>query len=47
MKCLLLAALWQDNDWGVTTYPLIAGHEVVGTVAAKGTNVEGLEVGQR
>jgi len=37
----------QDNDWGITTYPLIAGHEVVGTITAKGANVEGLDIGQR
>lgn len=37
----------QDNDWGITSYPLIPGHEVVGTIAAKGANVTGLEVGQR
>jgi len=39
------AADLQDNDWGVTTYPLIPGHEVVGTVAAKGAAVTELEVG--
>jgi len=37
----------QDNDWGISSYPLIPGHEVVGIVEAKGANVEGLEVGQR
>lgn len=37
----------KDNDWGISSYPLIPGHEVVGIVEAKGANVEGLEVGQR
>ena len=37
----------QDDDWGITSYPLIPGHEVVGTVAALGANVQGLDVGQR
>jgi uncharacterized zinc-type alcohol dehydrogenase-like protein len=37
----------KDDDWGITSYPLIAGHEVVGTVAALGEDVQGLEVGQR
>lgn len=37
----------QDDDWGITSYPLIPGHEVVGTVAALGASVQGLEVGQR
>ncbi|WAN69384.1 NAD(P)-dependent alcohol dehydrogenase [Moorena producens JHB] len=36
-----------DNEWGLTQYPFIPGHEVVGTVAALGQNVTTLEVGQR
>jgi len=35
-----------DNDWGMSAYPLVAGHEVVGTVAAKGEQVTHLQVGQ-
>ena len=35
------------NDWGISQYPFIPGHEVVGTVAAAGSLVKGLEVGQR
>ena len=27
------------NDWGRTTYPVVPGHEIVGTVAAIGENV--------
>ena len=36
-----------DSDWGATQYPLVPGHEVVGTVAAVGGNVKTLKVGQR
>lgn len=37
----------RDNDWGITSFPLIAGHEVVGVVQAKGEGVTGMEVGDR
>jgi uncharacterized zinc-type alcohol dehydrogenase-like protein len=36
-----------DNDWGISQYPAILGHEVVGRVTAVGANGKGLEVGQR
>lgn len=38
-----------DNDWGVSEYPVVAGHEIVGTVVALGSNVDPkrLHVGQR
>ncbi len=36
-----------DNEWGTSQYPVVAGHEVVGTVAAVGANVDRLKVGQR
>jgi uncharacterized zinc-type alcohol dehydrogenase-like protein len=36
-----------DNDWHMTTYPIVPGHEVVGTVAALGSEVRGLTLGQR
>jgi len=36
-----------DNDWGMAEYPLVAGHEVVGVVIAKGANVKDLELGDR
>ena len=29
-----------DNDWGFSTYPLVPGHEVIGTVSAIGSEVE-------
>jgi alcohol/geraniol dehydrogenase (NADP+) len=35
------------NDWGVSQYPFIPGHEIVGTVAALGAEVRSLELGQR
>jgi uncharacterized zinc-type alcohol dehydrogenase-like protein len=36
-----------DNDYGITQYPLVPGHEVVGIVAAVGAAVDRLRVGQR
>lgn len=36
-----------DNDWQISSYPLVPGHEVVGRVVEKGPAVEGLELGQR
>ena len=35
------------NDWGMTTYPLVPGHEAIGRVTAMGSNARGLSVGQR
>jgi alcohol/geraniol dehydrogenase (NADP+) len=34
-----------DNEWGLSEYPLVAGHEVIGTVAATGDHVSNLEKG--
>jgi uncharacterized zinc-type alcohol dehydrogenase-like protein len=34
------------NEWGFSEYPLVAGHEVVGRVAAVGPAVPALSVGQ-
>ncbi|NEO87159.1 MAG: NAD(P)-dependent alcohol dehydrogenase [Spirulina sp. SIO3F2] len=36
-----------NNDWEITEYPLVPGHEVIGIVAAVGTGVTTLEPGQR
>ncbi|HEY0786953.1 MAG TPA: NAD(P)-dependent alcohol dehydrogenase [Acidobacteriaceae bacterium] len=36
-----------DNDWGLSQYPFIPGHEIIGTVSEKGALVEGLELGDR
>ena len=35
------------NDWGMSQYPVVPGHEIAGTVAAVGSNVDRLGVGQR
>lgn len=34
------------NEWGMSTYPFVPGHEAIGKVVALGENVRGLEVGQ-
>lgn len=36
-----------DNDWQSSIYPLVPGHEIVGTVARKGDLVGHLDIGQR
>ena len=36
-----------SNDWGISQYPFIPGHEVVGTIAAAGAAVQNLKEGQR
>lgn len=35
------------NDWGITTYPFVPGHEVVGVVTAVGDRVATIQVDQR
>lgn len=35
------------NDWGFTTYPIVPGHEIVGTVSAIGESVTRHKVGDR
>jgi alcohol/geraniol dehydrogenase (NADP+) len=35
------------NDWGVSQYPAVLGHEIVGRITAVGANAKGLAVGQR
>ncbi|MGR8942277.1 MAG: NADPH-dependent aldehyde reductase Ahr [Gammaproteobacteria bacterium] len=35
------------NDWGLSQYPTIPGHEVVGKIVALGKQVNGLKIGQR
>ena len=30
-----------DNEWGISNYPLVPGHEVVGTVVDTGRDVKG------
>ncbi len=36
-----------NNDWGISQYPAVLGHEVVGRVTAVGTATKGVKVGQR
>jgi uncharacterized zinc-type alcohol dehydrogenase-like protein len=36
-----------NNDWGMSKYPFIPGHEIVGTVAAVGGAVRDRQVGER
>jgi uncharacterized zinc-type alcohol dehydrogenase-like protein len=38
-----------DNEWGITAYPFVPGHEAIGRVAALGevARTKGLRVGQR
>jgi uncharacterized zinc-type alcohol dehydrogenase-like protein len=36
-----------DDEWGMTTYPLVPGHEIVGTVIAAGNLVKRVKVGDR
>ena len=35
------------NDWGLTQYPIIPGHEVVGRIVAIGDQVKALRLGQK
>lgn len=37
----------RDNEWGMTDYPLVAGHEGVGEVTHAGPSVRTLSVGDR
>ena len=36
-----------DDDWGMSRFPFIPGHEIIGTVAALGREVSHLKPGQR
>src|SRR3954465_14168303 len=35
-----------DNDWGMSQYPFVPGHEVTGTIVALGEAAMGLKIGQ-
>ncbi|WP_297326083.1 NAD(P)-dependent alcohol dehydrogenase [Nitrosomonas sp.] len=35
------------NNWGITQYPFVPGHEIIGTIVAKGAHVNNLAAGQR
>ena len=36
-----------NDDWGMSVYPLVPGHEIIGRVAAVGAEVDDLRPGQR
>src|SRR2546422_9983092 len=36
-----------DNEWGISQFPLVPGHEAVGTIVALGEHAKGLNIGQR
>ncbi|MCA9561923.1 MAG: NAD(P)-dependent alcohol dehydrogenase [Myxococcales bacterium] len=36
-----------ENQWGFSSFPMVPGHEVIGTVSALGEHVTHLSVGQR
>ncbi|HSJ02667.1 MAG: NAD(P)-dependent alcohol dehydrogenase [Verrucomicrobium sp.] len=36
-----------ENDWGMTGFPFVPGHEAVGHITALGENAKGLQIGQR
>lgn len=35
-----------NDDWGMTQFPLVPGHEIVGTISQLGSEVDSLSVGQ-
>ena len=36
-----------NNEWGMTSYPLVPGHEIIGEVVAAGDAVKNLKVGDK
>ena len=36
-----------NNEWGMTSYPFVPGHEIIGSIAAKGERVKNLQLGQQ
>jgi uncharacterized zinc-type alcohol dehydrogenase-like protein len=36
-----------NNEWGLSQYPAVLGHEAVGRITAIGPNTKGLSIGQR
>src|SRR6476469_819552 len=36
-----------NNEWGVSQYPAVLGHEVIGRITAVGSNTKARQVGQR
>ena len=36
-----------DNEWGISKYPFVPGHEVTGVISALGHEAKGLKIGQK
>jgi uncharacterized zinc-type alcohol dehydrogenase-like protein len=36
-----------NNEWGMTAYPIVPGHEIIGEVVATGTAVKNVKVGDK
>ena len=36
-----------NNEWQSSVYPVVAGHEIIGTISQLGSEAKGLKVGQR
>ena len=36
----------RNNEWDITDYPFVGGHEIVGKVSSVGEQVRGMSVGQ-
>jgi len=36
-----------NNEWGISVYPVVAGHEIIGTISQLGSEAKGLKIGQR
>jgi len=36
-----------DNEWGMSQFPFVPGHEAVGTIVALGEHAKGLKIGRR
>lgn len=36
-----------NNDWGMTAYPIVPGHEIIGEVVAAGNAVKNVKVGDK
>jgi len=34
-----------ENEWGMSEYPLVGGHEIIGKIAGVGDNIQHLEIG--
>ena len=36
-----------NNEWNSSVYPVVAGHEIIGTISRLGPEAKGLKLGQR